>query len=63
MISTLIIVLCLVSIGVILVVYGIENVLKEDLELERQLKLINKSPIKTINVFYNLLINYLVVFF
>ncbi|ESW13815.1 hypothetical protein PHAVU_008G228500 [Phaseolus vulgaris] len=33
-------------------IYGIENVLKEDLELERQLKLINKSPIKTINTEY-----------
>ncbi|CAJ1970840.1 unnamed protein product [Sphenostylis stenocarpa] len=37
-------------------VHGIQNNLKEDLELERQLKIINKPPIKTIHVFHNLLI-------
>ncbi|KAK7372436.1 hypothetical protein VNO80_05814 [Phaseolus coccineus] len=51
MINTLIFVLCLVSSGTNPAVYGFENVLKEDLELE-QVKLMNKSPIKTINTEY-----------
>jgi len=33
------------------VVHAIENTFKEDLELERQLKLINKPSVKTIHVF------------
>ncbi|XP_047157684.1 uncharacterized protein LOC124828440, partial [Vigna umbellata] len=35
--------------GVSPIVYGIENIFKEDLELDRQLKLINKPPVKTIH--------------
>ncbi|XP_020206465.1 uncharacterized protein LOC109791566 [Cajanus cajan] len=48
MISTLIVVLCLIIGSVNHVIYGIQNTLKEDLELEKQLKLINKPPIKSI---------------
>nr|KYP48526.1 hypothetical protein KK1_029821 [Cajanus cajan] len=46
MISTLIVVLCLIIGGVSHVIYGIQNTLKEDLELEKQLRLINKPPVK-----------------
>ncbi|XP_014524381.1 uncharacterized protein LOC106780598 [Vigna radiata var. radiata] len=42
-------VVCLVIIGVSIPVYGSQDTLKEDLELERQLELINKPPVKTIH--------------
>jgi len=66
MINTFIFVLCLVTSGASLIVNGNESIFQEeeeDFELEQQLKLINKLPIKTINVFYNLLINYLILSF
>jgi len=45
-------VLCLV-IGTSHRVDGRHNTMKEDLELERQLKLINKPPIKSTHVLYS----------
>ncbi|XP_017433346.1 uncharacterized protein LOC108340455 isoform X3 [Vigna angularis] len=42
-------VVCLAISGVSIPVHGFQDTLKENLELERQLKLINKPPIKTIN--------------
>ncbi|RDX64469.1 hypothetical protein CR513_56972, partial [Mucuna pruriens] len=48
MLNTLIFVLCLVT-NIYNPVLGIENTLKDDLELERRLKLINKPPIKIIH--------------
>ncbi|XP_017432632.1 uncharacterized protein LOC108339914 [Vigna angularis] len=42
-------VVCLVISGVSIPVHGSQDTLKEDLELERQLKLINKPPAKTIH--------------
>ncbi|XP_017429569.1 uncharacterized protein LOC108337530 isoform X1 [Vigna angularis] len=51
MIKTLIVVLCLV-IGASPTGHCIRDTLKEDMELERQLKLINKPPVKTIHTKY-----------
>lgn len=56
-------VLCLVINGGIHKVHGIQNTLKEDLELERQQQLINKPHIKSIRVFPNLLIFHQMFFF
>jgi len=56
-------VLCLVINGGIHKVHGIQNTLKEDLELERQQQLINKPHIKSIRVFPNLVIFHRMFFF
>ena len=56
MINTLLFVLCLVTSGARHKVHGTQNAQQEDLELERQLELLNKPPIKTIHVFYILYI-------
>ena len=56
MINTLLLVMCLVTSGARHKVHGTQNVLQEDLELERQLELLNKPPIKSIHVFYILFI-------
>jgi len=52
MINTLFFVLCLVTSIIGLIGYGIHahSMLNEDSELNRQLKLVNKSPIKSIYV-------------
>ncbi|KHN13667.1 hypothetical protein glysoja_039244 [Glycine soja] len=49
MINTLLLVMCLVTSGARHKVHGTQNVLQEDLELERQLELLNKPPIKSIH--------------
>ncbi|CAJ1970949.1 unnamed protein product [Sphenostylis stenocarpa] len=57
MTNTLIFVLCLVTIGVNSAVHGIQITLEEDLELERQLKIINKPPIKVIHTEYGYIVD------
>jgi len=49
MIHMLFFVLCLLSSHVSLNVDGIQTILKEDLDLDRQLELINKPPMKSIH--------------
>ncbi|XP_022637381.1 uncharacterized protein LOC111241785 [Vigna radiata var. radiata] len=51
MINTFIVVLCLVT-SASPTVHCIQHTLKEEMELERQLKLINKPPLKTIHTKY-----------
>jgi hypothetical protein len=51
MMITLFFVMCLVTSSTAHTVDGMHSMLKEDLELERQLNLIIKSPIKSIQVF------------
>jgi len=51
MMNTLLFVLCLVTGSMDHTVDGMHIKLKEDLELEKQLNVINKSPIKSIHVF------------
>jgi len=42
---------------------SMQTIVKEDLDIERQLKLINKTPVKSIHVFHNLLIcHYMILF-
>ena len=60
MINTLLLVMCLVTSGARHKVHGTQNVLQEDLELERQLELLNKPPIKSIHVLYILFIYHLI---
>ncbi|XP_020209536.1 uncharacterized protein LOC109794503, partial [Cajanus cajan] len=57
MINTLVVVLCLMIGGVSHVIYGIQNTLKEDIELEKQLKLINKPPIKSIHTEFGYIVD------
>jgi len=59
MINTLIFVLCLVIGGASPTVHCIQDTLKGDKKLEEQLKLVDKSPIKTIHVFYIFLVKLL----
>jgi len=35
---------------------SIQSIVKDDLDIEEELKLINKAPVKSIHVFHNLLI-------
>jgi len=55
MIHILFFVLCLVNCHDNHAVHGIQHTLQEDLELERQLQLINKTPVKSVHVFYILI--------
>jgi hypothetical protein len=50
MMNMLLFVLYLVTSTTVYTVNGLQHTLKDDLELERQLSLINKSPIKSIHV-------------
>jgi len=63
MIHILFFVLCLVNSHDNNGVHGIQHTLQEDLELERQLQLINKSPVKSVHVFYILIFYYCILFF
>jgi len=63
MIHILFFVLCLVNSHDSHRVHGIQHTLEEDLELERQLQLINKSPLKSIHVLYIFIIFHYAFFF
>ena len=52
MIHILLLVMCLVTIITGHRDHGMQSGLKEDLELERQLNILNKPPIKSIHVFF-----------
>jgi len=58
MMNALFFVLYFVAISTSYAVDGFYSMSKEDLELERELKLINKSPIKSIHVFIHKSISY-----
>ncbi|CAJ1970952.1 unnamed protein product [Sphenostylis stenocarpa] len=57
MMNTIIFVLCLVIRSVNSAVHGIQITPEEDLELERQLKIINKPPIKVIHTEYGYIVD------
>ncbi|KAG4954248.1 hypothetical protein JHK87_039842 [Glycine soja] len=57
MINTLLFVLCLVTSGARHKVHGTQNALQEDLELERQLELLNKPPIKSIHTNFGYIVD------
>nr|KYP73056.1 hypothetical protein KK1_005665 [Cajanus cajan] len=55
--NTLFFVLCLVATGASHLVHGIQNTHKEDQELERQLKLLNKPPVKSIHTKFGYIVD------
>ncbi|CAJ1970953.1 unnamed protein product [Sphenostylis stenocarpa] len=57
MMNTIIFVLCLVISGANSALHGVQILPEEDLELERQLKIINKPPIKVIHTEYGYIVD------